>query len=93
MKFVCVKCGSDQIITNVALLDKEHANTGFAKIAIDEEPNAWFDKKRTTSEITARVCANCGFIELYAVNLDALKKAHTSIVDKFNTMRKKIQED
>lgn len=60
----CPECGSENIINDARLI--ERGEGGEPLIAVDENPSALVFKKRTTSDINAKVCGDCGFIRFYA---------------------------
>lgn len=68
----CDKCQSDKIIPNARITDTE---SGIV-IVVDRKPDAVFFKDSMLSELTAKVCGDCGFVELYALYHDGLFRAH-----------------
>lgn len=60
----CPECNSEKIISDAKLL--ERGDGGEQIIAVDADPSAVIFKKRTSSDITAKVCGDCGFIRFYA---------------------------
>ncbi len=59
----CPECDSEKIINGAKLAESDG---GEPIIAFDGNPSAKLFKKRTTSDITAGVCGDCGFIRFYA---------------------------
>jgi hypothetical protein len=45
-------------------------------VAVDESPDAFIFKKRVFSEVDADVCGECGFIQFYAKDPEALWTAY-----------------
>lgn len=71
----CPECNSENIINN-ARLSARGESCGTPLIAVDEEPYAAFFKKTTSSDISIKVCGNCGLIGFYAINPDSLWTAY-----------------
>jgi hypothetical protein len=60
----CPQCGSDKVIPN-ALVSAADDNT---KAMVMADPQAILFKGWESSDITARICGNCGFVQLFAKN-------------------------
>ena len=69
----CVKCGSEDSIDGVRILDRGHYDheNDLSAVAY-ENPGALLFKGAVTSPITSRICGRCGYVELYAVDPGAL---------------------
>jgi predicted nucleic-acid-binding Zn-ribbon protein len=73
---ICPKCQGTIIIQGVRILDRQHGPTvGDLSLAVEGNPQAWIFKEQVQGKLWACVCAACGFVELYATNLDELLKA------------------
>ena len=70
----CSKCGSDDQIPDVHIHGGFHARS--LKVEIVEKPKAWLDKGIHEGILTATVCGQCGFTELYVKNPAELLKAY-----------------
>jgi len=70
----CPKCGSDNQIPDVHVHGGFHARS--LKVEIVENPEAWLDKGVHEDVLTATVCGQCGFTELYVKNPAELVKAY-----------------
>ncbi|MEL7363299.1 MAG: hypothetical protein AAFN13_14585 [Bacteroidota bacterium] len=70
----CAKCGSDRIITDAKTSLKDYGGT--IQVSVQANPSAIMIKGTTHGILRARICATCGYAELYANNLDALWHAH-----------------
>ncbi len=46
------------------------------RVAVDKKPEAWLLKKRTHSYLRAEICADCGFVQVYATDPAALWDAY-----------------
>ncbi len=73
----CAKCGSDKIIPQAKVIDRADYNTETdLTVAVDEKPDAFVFKQRIRSGVTAKVCGNCGYLELYADEPQSLYSAY-----------------
>ncbi len=73
----CLRCGSDSIIPDVRPVDRGEANARYVtEVGIVTNPAALMFKGEVRSETRAQVCADCGFVEVYAVDPEALWNAH-----------------
>lgn len=70
----CPKCGSSEVVRDVRVMDRGDA-AGDLSAAVYASPRAWFFKDKVTTELSAYVCAGCGYTELYAANPAALARA------------------
>ena len=70
----CSKCGSDNQIPHVHIHGGFHARS--LKVEIVEKPKAWLNKDIHEGILTATVCGQCGFTELYVKNPAELVKAY-----------------
>ncbi|MBP7935016.1 MAG: hypothetical protein KA354_10260 [Phycisphaerae bacterium] len=63
----CPKCGSNDIIADAKAIDR---GEGFSEwelsVTTYANPKALIFKGRSTTTMSAYVCARCGFVELYA---------------------------
>lgn len=73
----CPECDSEKIISRAKLLDRGDRTELI--IAVDENPLAMVFKKRTTSDISAKVCGDCGFIRFYAKSAGNLWMAYQNL--------------
>lgn len=73
---ICPKCESDKIISDARVLDHADysADVGL-HVAVDEKPNAWILKNTEMSKVYAHICGECGFLEFYASEPNALYQA------------------
>jgi len=67
----CPKCGSGEVIADAMAVD---ANAYPLSVATELAPEALVFKDRRFSDVTAWVCAQCGYVELYAKAPGTLKK-------------------
>lgn len=73
----CEKCGSDKIIPQVKIIDRGDYNIPTdLTVLVEQNPNALIFKERVNSGVFAKVCGNCGFLELYANEPKKLYEAH-----------------
>ena len=73
----CLRCGSDSTIPDVRALalDSNGAHNGL-ELGVQKNPAALVLKGEVRSKTRAQVCADCGFVEVYAVDPEALWQAH-----------------
>lgn len=71
----CPECDSEKIISGARLSGR---GDGWSEpmIAVDEEPYAAIFKKTASSDVSVKVCGNCGFIGFYAIYPDKLWSAY-----------------
>ncbi len=73
----CLRCGSDSLIPDVRMIDRGDGNARTKQeVGVMKNPTAMLFKDEARTSITARVCADCGAVELTAVNPDVLWQAH-----------------
>ena len=65
----CAKCGSEQVMPEGRLFGNHRVQVGVGK-----PKGIWslFNVPTTFSTVSARVCGNCGYIELYAEDARSL---------------------
>lgn len=68
MADVCKHCGSDKIIPDVVVVD--HSSVG--NIAYEAELQVRLERDTESDPLHARVCGNCGHVELWLNNAGAL---------------------
>jgi predicted nucleic-acid-binding Zn-ribbon protein len=63
----CPKCGSEDLFPQVRIVDFAHGNYDkrSLKVEIVENPEAWVFKGIHQGVLTATICGQCGFAELY----------------------------
>jgi hypothetical protein len=64
----CAVCGSLKILPNVRVCDQGEHSSGSLRLVVYGDPNALIFKDRRYGEITARVCGECGHVELRVPN-------------------------
>jgi hypothetical protein len=82
-KHTCLRCGSDQIIPNVPLSDKQ-GEWGSAplEVQVHGNPDAWVFKDTEAGQLVAFICGACGhtelktqgFVKLYRKYQDSLRR-------------------
>ena len=73
----CLKCGSDSIVPAVRVIDRGESD--FRKptqLGVAVKPDAVLFKGEVRVETVARVCGDCGFVEIYATDPAAIWNAH-----------------
>jgi predicted nucleic-acid-binding Zn-ribbon protein len=72
----CPKCGSNDVITDAKAIDRSHNSAQKElTVATFRKPDAILFKGQQNTTVSAWVCAECGFVELYADSPKALKIA------------------
>jgi len=71
----CPKCGSSDVIADAKAIDK--GDNGHLTVATFRKPGAVVFKGQVTTTLSAWVCADCGYLELYADDPKKLKLATT----------------
>jgi predicted nucleic-acid-binding Zn-ribbon protein len=73
----CPKCESSEIVRDVRVIDRGDGNldAGDLSVAVYADPRAWLFKGKTTTGLSACVCAESGYAELYAADPQALARA------------------
>jgi hypothetical protein len=72
----CVKCGSRAMVEGVRVIDRtENYVPVDLTVRVDRNPGALLFKGAVSSTLKARVCGDCGFIELFAGQPAALLRA------------------
>lgn len=70
----CPKCGSTEIIADAKAIDRGHSD--FQReltVATFGKPDALVFKEKHKTTISAWVCGQCGYLELYADSPSTLK--------------------
>ena len=63
----CLKCGSDAVIPDARLIDRSESSTRRpAEVGVETKPDAVLFTGEVRTETRARVCGDCGFVEVYA---------------------------
>ena len=79
MNDACARCGSTKIIPKVPVLDS-YGETGAwsqgATIEVAGAPQNFFFKDKASGGVHARICGDCGYMELFASNYRALYAKH-----------------
>ena len=63
----CPKCGSNDLVADAKAVDRGHYNVETElSVVTFREPEALLFKGRSTTTLSAWICADCGYVELYA---------------------------
>lgn len=74
----CPKCGSNEIIADAKAIDRGDSNMSWElTVATYSHPEALVFKGRLTSTLSAWICADCGYVELYADSPQRIRVAAT----------------
>ena len=79
MDLHCPKCQSNEIVDDVRVVDRgDHHSKNDLTVTVYQKPGALMFKGTVYSDVTARVCSNCGHIELFATaHRELLEAART----------------
>jgi len=69
----CPKCDSSDVIADAKAIDR--ADNGALSVATFRKPGAVVFKGQLTTTLSAWVCADCGYLELYADDPKSIKVA------------------
>ena len=73
----CSRCSSDAVIPDVRLVDRtENGTFRTAQLGLFSRPDALLFKREERVELTARVCSDCGHVDFYAADPQALWHAY-----------------
>ena len=73
----CLRCGSDSVIPDVRPLSLDSDGSHNVQLlGVHKNPDALMMKGEVRSKTTAQVCADCGFVEVAAVDAEVLWQAH-----------------
>ena len=63
----CHECGLEKIVPNVLALDRASKNSYLGmEVGVNADPDAFIFTERKYSGVSAKVCADCGFIAFYS---------------------------
>ena len=69
----CPKCQSNDVIDDVRVVDHgDHHSIRDLSVSVFRKPTAMMFKGTVYSDVKARVCGACGYIELFAADTAAL---------------------
>ena len=74
--WACLRCGSDECIPDVRLIEEGESSKKPTHLGLQRRPDAVLFKGEVAVATRAAVCGRCGFVELEAVDPDALWSAH-----------------
>ncbi len=77
----CPRCGSKQVMAGVEVRDDGRNSSHPLRVVVHEpEPpkhgRIWI-QEQSTGELSAWICAHCGYTEMYSNNLAELYKSYT----------------
>ena len=73
---VCPRCGSESLIPRLRVTERgEDGSRHEVQLEVQRRPSAMFFKRPELSKLVARVCGDCGHVELYA---DAPRALYTA---------------
>lgn len=74
---VCSKCGSQEVIPDVRIIDRGHANSRRdLEVELYENPDALIFKGTHAGTLIASICGRCGYAELRVSNPEELLEVY-----------------
>src|SRR5687768_17116835 len=73
---VCAKCGSRRVIPRVGVHDYGQPDDAHLRAHVETHPQALFFKGSVYGRVNARICADCGYTELFTENANELYEAY-----------------
>lgn len=69
----CPKCSSSKIMHNMPVIDRngEYPDQDLS-VRIERNPKALIRKGAEFGSLYGEICSNCGYVEMYATNLQKL---------------------
>jgi hypothetical protein len=74
----CARCGSSKIIPRARVVDRgdNDSQSWTLRVSVARDPEAIFFKGEERVDTYARVCGECGFVELFATEPQAIYEAY-----------------
>jgi hypothetical protein len=72
----CARCGSDRVVPRAAVWDQGRYSSGTLQVYVEANPGAFLFRGTTYATLHARVCAACGYTELFADGAEGLYQAY-----------------
>jgi len=73
----CAKCDSIHVVPSARVMDRDHDGTVLnLQIAVARKPDAFLFRREEIAEVRARVCADCGHVELFTRGARSLYRAY-----------------
>lgn len=78
----CVKCDSTHVIPSARVLDRDRNGSALSlHIGVARKPDAFLFKGEEIAEVRARVCADCGHVELFTRGGKSLYRAYLESIN------------
>ncbi|HYM22660.1 MAG TPA: hypothetical protein VEU08_05615 [Vicinamibacterales bacterium] len=62
----CMKCGSERVVPRARVIDRGNASvTDSVRVGVARNPDAILFKDYEVANLNARVCGDCGHVELF----------------------------
>ena len=74
----CAKCGSEKVIPRARVIDRGDYSTdsGNVRVGVERNPEALLFKGTERMDICARICGDCGHVELFVEDAAELYDAY-----------------
>ena len=78
----CARCDSTQVIPSARVIDRDYDGTTVSLlIGVARKPDALLFKGEELAEVRARVCADCGHVELFTRGGRSLYRAYLASIE------------
>lgn len=72
----CVCCGSENLITDLKLIDRWDGGEDNSHVSLQMDPSAWVFKGTIRAHIEGEVCDDCGHLQLFVPDRLDLRAAN-----------------
>ena len=76
----CAKCGSERVVPRARVIDRGDYNSdsGNVRVGVERNPEALLFSRTEQTDISARICGECGYVELFVEDAAALYEAYAA---------------
>lgn len=71
----CAKCGSAHIVPDAPVISRSEFK-GLVSLSVARKPDALLFRAEELADVRARVCGDCGHVEMFVRGARALYRAH-----------------
>jgi hypothetical protein len=82
MSLKCRQCGSARIIPEVFVMDRQEGPPAPLTVRVHGDPQAWIFKDTLYGNLSARICGDCGYTELWVKNPNELYEKYRQGLEK-----------
>ncbi len=77
---LCPRCASQAVIPDIRLIDRDQNASRTQEVGLMRAPDALF-KREVRVKTRVQVCADCGLVETYVEDPEALWQAHLERIE------------